>query len=465
MLFLLICLLAAPAAAALTTTEVTITKLASDDETVLCRATVDWVWMMENLPVLGDGQTVYYTQGPVFEGAWEDTHPGETYDPWNPDEDVNILYKDHGEFMGTDVAALLDLVGGADPADLVAFRAADGLTKRWPAAYIDTPDPGQGPFGLIWYHGDDLGYVNESFDHGMRLYFFGETTNAAGMHVWGNWDMHESWNETFWYYYNGHYPSASGTSVMYVRNITIHSAISPYAPVAGFSADPLSGDAPLSVQFTDTSMNAPTAWWWKFGDGATSDEQHPVHVYRAEGNYTVTLAVSNAWGNDSLTQEDCIRVDRPPMTVNFSAAPLEGFVPLSVQFTGLTEGSPSSWNWSFGDGATSGEPNPVHPYTVPGTYDVSLSVDGGAGSCVKPEYIRVLPCLPGDANGDGAVNQADTLRVLKEVVGLVAKPEAGTERFHATDVHRNGVIETGDALYIAQCNVGLRDRWFEVVEG
>jgi len=459
---LLLCAVAVPASAA-ATTEVTVKKLASDDMTVLCRTTVDWVWMMGNLPVLGDGETVYYNQGPIFEGAWEDAHPGETYDPWNPTEDVNIEYKDHGEFMGTDVKDLCDLVGGADPTDMVAFRAVDGMTKRWPAAYIYTPDPRQGPMVIAWYHGSDLGYVNESFDQGMRLYFFGETTNADGMHVWGNWDMHESWDEKYWYFYNGEYPSASGNSVMYVRNITIYSNVSPYAPVAVFSAAPEGGDAPLSVQFTDASTKAPTAWQWEFGDGNTSDEQNPVHLYRAAGNYTVTLTVSNAWGSDSLTKAAFIRVNPPPMTVDFSAVPPDGFIPLTVRFTDVTDGDPSAWGWSFGDGNYSDEQNPVHIYTVPGTYTVSLTVDGGAGSCAKEDYIVVLPCLPGDANGDGRVDQADTLRVLKEIVGLSAKPEAGAERFHATDVHRNGAIEVGDALYIAQYNVGLRDRWFAAV--
>jgi hypothetical protein len=41
-------------------------------------------------------------------------------------------------------------------------------------------------------------------------------------------------------------------------------------------------------------------------------------------------------------------------------------------------------------------------------------------------------------------------------------PEPDTEEFQKTDVHRNGVIEVGDALFIAQYNVGLRDVWFEL---
>ncbi|MDD4254150.1 MAG: PEGA domain-containing protein [Methanofollis sp.] len=220
-LLFMVAVVAVPVSAA--TTEVTITKLASDDTTVLDQKTVTWQWMKDNLPVLGDGETTYYNQGPVFEDAWKEVHPGEQYDGWNPTEDVNLVYKDHGEFMGTDVKDLCNLVGGAEPEDLVEIKAYDGLSKKWPAKYIYTPNPRQGPMVIAWYHGKDTGYVDEKFREGMRLYFFGETTNEQGMHVWGNWDMHESWDEEYWYYYNNKYPSASGNSVQVVNKITIHS--------------------------------------------------------------------------------------------------------------------------------------------------------------------------------------------------------------------------------------------------
>jgi len=302
-------LLIAPVSAGMTTQEVTVIKLAADGSTVLNQTTVDWRWMMENLPVVGDGETIYYTQGPIFEDAWNEVHPGETYDPWNPTEDVNLVYKDHGEFMGTNVSDLIDLVGGAEPTDMVKFTSSDGMTKTWPADYITNPNPRQGPFCIAWYHGKDTGYVNQSFSDGMRLYFLGETTNADGMHVWGNYDMHESWAEDYWYYYSGIYPSASGLSVKYVKTVTIYSNETADGPVAGFTADPVGGEAPLTVHFTDTTTNAPTTWEWIFGDGATSEEQHPDHTYQDEGTYTVSLTVSNEWGGDTYTYDNLITVE------------------------------------------------------------------------------------------------------------------------------------------------------------
>lgn len=61
------------------------------------------------------------------------------------------------------------------------------------------------------------------------------------------------------------------------------------AIVANFTADVVSGDAPLTVTFTDTSSGSPDAWLWDFGDGQGSESQSPVHIYEEEGTFTVTL--------------------------------------------------------------------------------------------------------------------------------------------------------------------------------
>jgi len=147
----------------------------------------------------------------------------------------------------------------------------------------------------------------------------------------------------------------------------------------------------------------------------------------------------------------------------FTAEPQSGTAPLAVTFTDTSTGCPTAWLWDFGDGGTSTEQHPVHTYTTPGNYTVTFSVDGDISVVTKPDYIWVTPVLLGDANEDGEVNQADTLLVLQEVVGIREKPVAGTDRFRKTDVNQNGAIEVGDALFIAQYNVGLRDIWFGVL--
>jgi hypothetical protein len=82
-------------------------------------------------------------------------------------------------------------------------------------------------------------------------------------------------------------------------------------PVPSFDAEPRNASVPVTVSFTDTSSGEPTAWFWDFGDGTTSIERNPRHVYRVAGNYAVTLEVSNAAGSDSLTKPAFIRATGP----------------------------------------------------------------------------------------------------------------------------------------------------------
>lgn len=87
----------------------------------------------------------------------------------------------------------------------------------------------------------------------------------------------------------------------------------PPPPVSAFSGTPLSGDAPLSVSFTDESTGTPTAWLWDFGDGHLSGEQNHTHVYDDAGTYTVSLKVTNLGGFDTETKIDYITVTTAPI--------------------------------------------------------------------------------------------------------------------------------------------------------
>jgi PKD repeat protein len=71
------------------------------------------------------------------------------------------------------------------------------------------------------------------------------------------------------------------------------------APAADFSADRQVGKAPFIVQFKDLSTNSPTSWKWDFGDGTSSSEQNPRHIYQREGAYDVSLTVTNQYGSDT----------------------------------------------------------------------------------------------------------------------------------------------------------------------
>jgi serine protease AprX len=154
-------------------------------------------------------------------------------------------------------------------------------------------------------------------------------------------------------------------------------------PVASFSAIPTSGNAPLKVSFSDMSTGVPASWLWDFGDGNTSTDQNPIHTYSIAGKYTVGLTVENAAGSNTETKSDYINVTKKVPTADFSASPTSGKTPLKVQFTDRSTGSPTSWKWSFGDGASSTQKNPKHTYSKAGKYAVSLTVKCSAGSDTK----------------------------------------------------------------------------------
>lgn len=89
------------------------------------------------------------------------------------------------------------------------------------------------------------------------------------------------------------------------RNVTIAEP----SPQADFLADPVAGPAPLAVQFTDqSSVPGAFSWHWDFGDGTTSGQQNPAHVYQVEGAFTVRLTVTGSGGPVTATKPDLITV-------------------------------------------------------------------------------------------------------------------------------------------------------------
>ena len=80
------------------------------------------------------------------------------------------------------------------------------------------------------------------------------------------------------------------------------------APVANFTANETTGILPLTLQFTDISTNDPTSWAWDFGEGNTSSDQNPVHIYTSYGIYNVSLTATNAAGEDTMIKNEYIQI-------------------------------------------------------------------------------------------------------------------------------------------------------------
>ena len=162
---------------------------------------------------------------------------------------------------------------------------------------------------------------------------------------------------------------------------------------ANFTAMPLSGCAPLLVNYTSTSTGSPVSYLWDLGNGTQSTIQNPSATYFNSGLYTITLIATSANGaKDTLTRTNYIEVFAKPV-VNFKASDSVGCYPLTTQFTDLSTAVGSNivtWQWDFGDGSSATTQNPIHTYPQ-GTFTVVLRVTTDKGcttTYVKNNYIK-----------------------------------------------------------------------------
>ena len=166
-------------------------------------------------------------------------------------------------------------------------------------------------------------------------------------------------------------------------------------PSANFSANPLTGCAPLVVNFTDLSTGNPTSWRWDLGNGTISFLRNPSVTYFNPGQYNIKLVVQNAAGRDSLIRNQYITIYAKP-TVNFSTSVTAGCYPMTVNFTDLStagSGTINGWQWDFGDGTFSTLQNPSHVYTSSGNFNVSLRVRNSNGcfqTITRTQLINVI---------------------------------------------------------------------------
>ncbi len=176
----------------------------------------------------------------------------------------------------------------------------------------------------------------------------------------------------------------------------------PILPVANFSANMISGYAPLAVQFTDYSQNVVSRSWDIDNDGIVdSTNESFVYVYQNPGNYTANLTVTNENGTNSTTIQIMVEEFKVQPIANFSANPTSGNAPLSVQFTDLSQNA-TSRNWNFGDGSTSTDPNPSHTYNTAGTYTATLTVTSENSTSLKGISITVTEQSSSDDSSDSS---------------------------------------------------------------
>ena len=175
---------------------------------------------------------------------------------------------------------------------------------------------------------------------------------------------------------------------------TIEIVVSPttvtnLAPTAAAIANPMTGSAPLLVEFDASGSSdddAIASYSWDFGDGTTGTGINPSHTYTSVNNFTATLTIVDSEGlSDSATIE--INVTQPvsgntPPIAMMTATPMNGEAPLLVEFDASGSSDDDavvSYSWDFGDGTTGTGINPSHTYTSVNTFSATLTVVDSEG--------------------------------------------------------------------------------------
>jgi len=144
-------------------------------------------------------------------------------------------------------------------------------------------------------------------------------------------------------------------------------------------------------------------------DGGTN---HGIYMYDISTNQKMEISAKGSayypaiygnnivwqygfYGNSDIYMGTLSNAEPKLPIAAFSAKPTSGKVPLKVQFTDKSTGTPTTWKWSFGDGKYSTAKNPAHTYSKAGMYTVALTATNTAGSNTlkKSGYINVAAPL------------------------------------------------------------------------
>jgi gliding motility-associated-like protein len=134
---------------------------------------------------------------------------------------------------------------------------------------------------------------------------------------------------------------------------------------------------------------------WAFGDGTTGTDVSPVHTYLAAGAFTVTLTATTPYGC-TVSKSKVLDAFFTQPIASFQVYPdtlCQGTDNLFTDNSTDASNNIVSWAWSFGDGSSATKRNPVKLYSVPGEYNVQLTVTNGAGCVSAPYNSRVVVYL------------------------------------------------------------------------
>ncbi len=289
---------------------------------------------------------------------------------------------------GENTALFRSVAVGASGDNMVAAGAIfiTEYTEAAPAAaFTASPQTGTPPLS-VQFNDESTGTITS------RTWDFGDGNTSVGL------------NPSHTYTLPGTYTvnltvTGPGGSDSEVKANYITVTAPPVPPVARFTANPTSGTAPLSIQFTDQSTGSIAERVWEFRPErgvwtAFSTASNPSHTFTDPATYDIRLTVRGPGGESTEEKMAFISVLPPGgLRADFSASPTSGFAPLSVTFTDQSTGAVTLRTWDFNNDGRwdSISRNPTYRFWNPGVYTIRLAVSGPDGSDekIKEAYIAV----------------------------------------------------------------------------
>ncbi|MBP1929179.1 PKD repeat protein/outer membrane protein assembly factor BamB [Methanolinea mesophila] len=233
--------------------------------------------------------------------------------------------------------------------------------------FIDS-STGSPPMAFQWDFGD--GSPNATEQNPVHTYTYSGTynvtltvSNSAGSH---------SFEQPGYIRAMEHLPPIGGGKAYYLVHSNVDGA------EVYFNGDWFEGTIQNGTLLVETCTTCTPVWTY------TVKKCGYFALTQNNTRYPAKDEVVDLWANLTAPKE--------PLIADFTANVTDGAAPLTVGFESRSVGIAQAWNWSFGDGTYSEEENPVHTYTSPGSYTVSLHETNTAcqdNTMVKPDYITV----------------------------------------------------------------------------
>ncbi|MBU0486738.1 MAG: PKD domain-containing protein [Bacteroidetes bacterium] len=227
---------------------------------------------------------------------------------------------------------------------------------------------------------------------------FNSTGTQSGLPVIFNNNSTGSNLRMFWNFGDGFFSNANNTTHTYnvsgIFNVTLNILDTASGCFSSFTdkviIDSVAGSCRAdftweidsttnTIQFINTSAGLPNNFFWRFGDGTTSNLKNPSHTFPAQGYFEVILVASKPATGCLDEETKLVSVHHNPMDCEADFQYSIALGENKAIFQNQSMGIPGAmYHWDFGDGDTSTIKNPVHIYSDWGTYNTCLRIKNPA---------------------------------------------------------------------------------------